>query len=261
MIRSTIFNLTFYTFSIPIVIICRVLAGVSTADAIWRVAGFWGRGTLWLLRVIMGSHIEFRGLRHIDQTRPQLFVAKHQSELDVILLTVLLPGVSAIAMEELTRTPFFGPILRKLGIVLVAVERGPQGHTGQIIEGAQRMAAEGRSMIIYPEGELMRLGARERYRSGAGQLYRAMGVEAVPVAASLGAVWPQRKWRKHARTTGAIEFMEPIPPGMEHADFMAEIERRIETRTMEMIEEHISGARLEAARDRYARRANNGVRN
>ena len=257
MMRSTIFNLAFYGFSVIIVLICWVLAKLSTAGRIWQVLHFWSRGTRFLVRLLLRSRIEIRGTEHIDPARPQLFVSKHQSELDVILLPLLLPGISAVAMEELTRTPFFGPILRKLDIVLVAVEDGPQGRTEQIAEGAKRMAANGRSMIIYPEGELMKLGARERYRSGAGRLYEAMAVEAVPVAASLGVIWPRREWQKFPHVTGAIEYLEPIPPGMDREAFMTEIEERIETRTMQLIEEHARGRRLEEARDRFARRANN----
>lgn len=257
MVRSTLFNLVFYSFSVVIMLICWLLAKLSTTERIWHVLHFWGRGTKALVKLILGSEIEIRGTKHIDPSRPQLFVSKHQSELDVILLPVLLPGISAVAMEELTRTPFFGPILRKLDIVLVAVEQGPQGRTEQVVQGARRMAAKGRSMIIYPEGELMKLGARERYRSGAGHLYEAMQVEAVPIAASLGVIWPRREWRKFPHARGAIEFMEPIPAGMEREDFMAEIEERIETRTMELIEEHATGQRLIEARDRFARRANN----
>jgi 1-acyl-sn-glycerol-3-phosphate acyltransferase len=257
MIRSTVFNLAFYGFTLVIALTCWVLAKVSTADRIWRVLSLWGRGTVWLVRAILGSRIEVRGLEHIDRTRPQLFVSKHQSELDVVLLPALLPGISAVAMQELTRMPFFGAILAKLDIVLVAIEEGPQGRTDQIIAGASRMMAEGRSLIIYPEAELMNLGAKERYRSGAGHLYKAMGVEAVPVAASLGVIWPRREWRKFPNVTGAIEYMEPIPPGLDFDAFMAEVERRIETRSMELIEEHATGRRLEEARDRFARGANN----
>jgi hypothetical protein len=51
--------------------------------------------------------------------------------------------------------------------------------------------------------------------------------------------------------------MEPIPPGLGFDEFMAEVERRIETRTMELIEEHATGRRLEEARDRAARGADN----
>ena len=257
MIRSTIFNLIFYPFTALIALTCWVLAHVSTRAAMWRVLNVWGRGTVWLVAHVLGSRIEVRGWEHVDPSRPQVFVSKHQSELDIIMLGALMKDISAIAMKELERTPFFGTILRKLDVVLISVENGPQGRTQQAVDGARRMKAQGRSMMIYPEGELMKLGARERYRRGAAHIYEAMGVEAIPVAVSLGVIWPQRRWRKYPGVTGAIEFMEPIPPGMPPDEFLAEAERRIETRTMELIEEHASGPRLEAARDRYRRGANN----
>lgn len=223
----------------------------------WRVLNVWGKGSVWLVRRVLGSRIEVRGWEHVDTSRPQVFVSKHQSELDIIMLGALMRDISAIAMKELERTPFFGTILTKLDVVLIAVEQGPQGRTEQAVEGGRRMREQGRSMFIYPEGELMKLGARERYRRGAAHIYEAMGVEAVPVAASLGVIWPRREWRKYSGVTGAIEFMQPIPPGLSADEFMAEVERRIETRTMELIEEHASGERLEEARDRYRRGVNN----
>ncbi len=257
MIRSTIFNILFYGFTFFVALTCWVLAWVAGSGPMWRVLYFWGWGTVRLVRLILNSRIEFRGLEHIDPTRPQLFVSKHQSELDVVLLPALMPGVSAVAMEELTRTPFFGTIMRALGIVLVAIEQGPQGRTQQTIDGAKRMKAAGRSMVIYPEAELMKLGAKERYRRGAGHLYQAMGVEAVPIAELLGVIWPRREFRKFSGVTGIIEYMEPIPPGLDFDAFMAEVERRIETRTMELIRESATGDRLAEALDRHARGANN----
>jgi 1-acyl-sn-glycerol-3-phosphate acyltransferase len=257
LIRSTIFNLVFYAFTFLVALTCWMLAHVSTRAAMWRVLNVWGRGTVWLVSHVLGSRIEVRGWEHVDPSRPQVFVSKHQSELDIVMLGALMRDISAVAMQELERTPFFGTILRKLDVVLIAIQEGPQGRTRQAVEGARRMKAQGRSMIIYPEGELMKLGAKERYRRGAGHVYEAMGVEAVPVALSLGVIWPRRQWRKYSGVTGAIEFMEPIPPGMPPDEFMAEVERRIETRTMQLIEEHASGERLDAARDRYRRGANN----
>ena len=100
-------------------------------------------------------------------------------------------------------------------------------------------------------------GAWERYRQGVGRIYAALDIEVVPVASSLGVIWPRRGWRKTARATGVMEFMAPIAPGLAFDEFMAELERRIETRTMELIEECASGPVLEAARDRYARGINN----
>ena len=76
---------------------------------------------------------------------------------------------------------------------------------------------------------------------------------------SLGVIWPQREWRKYRGVTGVMEMMEPIPPGLSFDEFMATLEERIETRTMELIEEGASGQVLEDARDRYARGASNEV--
>ena len=90
-----------------------------------------------------------------------------------------------------------------------------------------------------------------------GRIYEAVGVEAVPVAVSLGVVWPQRRWRKNPGTLGIMEFLEPIPPGLPLEEFMAEIERRIETRSMELIEETAPPHIVEEARDRFARGINN----
>lgn len=257
MIRSTLFNLIFYAFTFCVALTCWIIAKVSTREALWTTLNFWGRTTVWLLRVILGARVEVRGLDRIDRSRPQVIVSKHQSELDIVMLGALMRDVSAVAMEELTRLPFFGAILNKLDIVMVAVDSGRQGRTQQAVDGALRMKAEGRSMVIYPEGELMRLGARERYRQGAGHIYHAMQVEAVPVAISLGVVWPQRRWRKTPGSVGIIEFMEPIAPGLSVADFMAEVEHRIETRSMELVAETAPPAMLAQARALHERGANN----
>ena len=257
MIRSTVFNLAFYAFSFVIAMVCWILAHLSTRRAMWRVLNFWGRSVLWLLRTVLGAKVEIRGIERIASDRPQLIVSKHQSELDIVVLGALMNDVSAVAMEELTRLPFFGTLMRKLDIVLIAVDSGPQGRTEQAVAGARRMKAEGRSMIIYPEGELMKLGAKERYRRGAGHIYQAMDVEAIPVAVSLGVIWPQRRWRKNPGMTGAIEFMEPIAPGLDFATFMDTIEEHIEARTMELIAEHAPPEMLAEARARKARGATN----
>ncbi len=258
MIRSTLFNILFYGFTFLIAMICWVIAKLGLSrNVLWYVLRFWGLGTVWLVHMILWSRIEIRGRQHLDISRPQVIVSKHQSELDIVMLGALMWDVSAVAMEELTRLPFFGTILKKMEVVTIAVDSGPQGRTQQAIDGAMRIRAQDRSMIIYPEGELMKLGAKERYRGGAGHIYEAMQVEAVPVAVSLGVIWPQRQWRKNWGKVGAIEFMEPIQPGMEFEPFMAEIEQRIETRTMALIEEHASGSVLEDARDRFRRGANN----
>ncbi|MEO0624401.1 MAG: lysophospholipid acyltransferase family protein [Pseudomonadota bacterium] len=256
-VRVLVFNLFFFGYSFGVAFTLYVLSKLSTQTAMQRVIRHWGRAVLAAVRIVLGSRVEVRGLEHLPPDGPRLIVAKHQSELDIVMLAALFPNASAVAMAELKRYPFFGPMLDKIGVVFVAVDEGPQGRTQQVIDGSRKIVEQGRPMVIYPEGELMKLGARERYRRGAGHIYTALDVPAVPVAVSLGAIWPQRRWRKNIGATGAFEVMEPIPPGMPFDAFMAEIEERIETRTMALIREHADPAALAAAEDRFARRVNN----
>ncbi len=262
MVRSSIFNVFFYSFSFMAAMSCWIAAKVSTRRALWLVLRFWGKTNLVMMRLILQSRVDLRGTHHLKPGTAQLIVSKHQSELDIVMMGAAMWDASAIAMKELEKLPFFGTILRKIDAVVIAVDAGPQGRTRQAVEGAMRIRDQNRHLVIYPEGELMKLGARERYRRGVGHIYTAVDVEVVPVALSLGVIWSQRSWLKTPRTTAVMEFLEPIPPGLSFDEFMEEIEHRIETRTMELIEETANGPVLEAARARYERRENNsGVPN
>jgi 1-acyl-sn-glycerol-3-phosphate acyltransferase len=181
-----------------------------------------------------------------------LIVSKHKSELDALVFYSLLPTLGAVVMQELERYPFFGRVLRRMDMIAVAVDSGPQGRTAQVIRGAQRLMQQGRPVLIYPEGTLMSLGAKERYRTGAARIYAATGATAVPVALSLGTIWPRREWRKYLGQTGALAFLPPIAPGLDEATFMAQVEAQIEGGTMALIREHATGAVLEAAEARHA---------
>ena len=255
--RVIAFNLFFYGFTFASAFLAFFVALFASQKTVHRLLRFWGKTVLCAMAVILRSRVEVRGLENVPPGGPALIVSKHQSELDIVMLTALFPNCGAVAMAELAKYPFFGPLLRKLDMVLVAVDSGPQGRTQQVVEGAKRIRAQGRPMYIYPEGELMKLGAKERYRRGVGHIYAALGEPATPVAASLGAVWPQRAWRKRVGLTGAIEFLPPIPPGMAIDDFMVEIEDRIETASIRLIREHAKGDDLAEAEDRFARGVNN----
>lgn len=255
--RVWLFNIGFYAYTFLIAFTVWVLTFFGSMRAMHRVLRAWAAGVLWMVRVLLKGRIEFRGLENIPGEGPVLIVSKHQSELDVVCHLYVHPHLVAVAMKELERYPFLGRVLRGLDMVVVAVDSGPQNRTAQTVEGSKRAFAQGRPMLIYPEGTLMSLGAKERYRRGAAHIYDGLDVPAVPVAMSLGLIWPRREWRKRIGQHAVIEFMEPIPPGMKPNDFTREIERRIETRTMALIEETGAPDIIERARERHARGAKN----
>lgn len=255
-LRITIFNIVFYavTFfrAMWIALACRFVSPDRTRAMI----ASWCRWTQWWVGACLGARIEVRGEENLPPP-PYVLAPKHQSELDVAVIFGRHSDCGAVVMKELADLPFLGALIRKLDLIAVSVEGGPQGLTEMIREGAQRVAAQGRPILIYPEGELMALGAKARYRTGVFNIYDAAQIPVVPVAQSLGAIWPKREWGKKPGRTGAIRYLPPIPPGLGKDEFMARIEAEVEEATMALIREHAGPAELEAAEDRFARGAGN----
>ncbi|MEO1329157.1 MAG: 1-acyl-sn-glycerol-3-phosphate acyltransferase [Pseudomonadota bacterium] len=250
--RSSLLTVSFFVFTFcwaALALIVSLVGGQRTVRWFLRV---WGEASQWLTRKILNATIEVRGLERFGPgERPALIAAKHQSELDTFIFPAMHPDLSAIAMEELTNYPLLGPILRKLDYILVSVEGKRANQMIQVVSGSRRAHEQGRPILIFPEGELMRVGSRHRYKSGVFHIYQALNCPAHPVALSCGLVWPQRKWRKRPHQTCVLEFLEPIPPGLDQAAFMAELERRIEEGTMALIREHGDPETVAIAEERH----------
>ncbi len=255
-LRVAVFNVVFYfiTFfwAMYIATACYFVSGDAARAKIRR----WCHWVQWWVRVGLGGRIEKRGRENIPDG-PYVIAPKHQSELDVAVIFGEHSNCGAVVMKELADLPFLGKLISRLDLIAVSVEGGPQGLTEMIRDGAKRVAAQGRPILIYPEGELMSLGARERYKSGVFNIYDSAKIPVVPIAQSLGAIWPRREWAKKVGHTGAIQYLEPIMPGLDRETFMAKLETMIEEGSMALIREHATGAELAAAEDRFARKASN----
>jgi 1-acyl-sn-glycerol-3-phosphate acyltransferase len=94
--------------------------------------------------------------------------------------------------------------------------------------------------LIYPEGHLAPVGVHFRYRTGVYYMARDFGMPVVPAASNLALFWPQEAWTK-TPGTAVLEFLAPIPPGLDKDDFMARLETAVETRTAELIAEARGG--------------------
>lgn len=241
--RHIFFNLAFYLMTLVMATITVPVSLVAGDGTVRGLFSLWARGTVWLVRHVLGAKIELRGMSHITE-RPALLVSKHQSELDVALMGTVFPDYGAIAMRELDDYPLVGGIVRKLGHIKVTVDGERRNQLPEVLEGARRVHAEGRPILIYPEGTLMRPGNKSRYRGGVWHIYDELKIPATPVALSLGLAWPRRDWKKYPNPC-AMEFLEPIQPGLPKKEFMALLEERIETATNALVREQGSSALLE----------------
>ena len=104
--RSLLFNLLFYI-NLAVLLLVAIPSIVMPRWAPLAMARVWGRTTLWLLRVVCGIGVEWRGL---DKIPPGgvLIAAKHQSTWETFALVTVLADPTFIIKRELMLIPFFG---------------------------------------------------------------------------------------------------------------------------------------------------------
>ncbi|CAO4169008.1 1-acyl-sn-glycerol-3-phosphate acyltransferase [Methylorubrum aminovorans] len=242
LLRSLAFNLSFYVATALIAILG--LPAFVTRKGVIRVAQFWGRTVLWLLRVVGGTRVEFRGLENIPKG-PLLVAAKHQSALETLALTIPFDDFGYVLKRELMWVPVVGWYFARGGMVPIDRSKGARAMAAMNKAAAQAIR-DGRQLIIFPEGTRRPAGAPPAYKQGASHLYTALNVPCLPVALNTGLYWRRRGFRRMPGTT-VIEFLPVIPPGLSRSDFLKEVQTRIETASDALLAE----GRADLARHGY----------
>lgn len=226
-LRSALFMAWFLILTLVMAIIFLPLLA-APRQATVRMARGWARATLWGLRVFAGI-----GERRIGEV-PEggvLVAAKHMSMWDTLALYVALEDPGIVLKRELLRIPFYGWYLGKAAAI--PIDRGAGADAlRRMTNAAQQVLAEGRPILIFPEGTRKKPGAAPDYKPGVAGLYGMLGVACVPVALDSGRYW--QGFTKHPGTI-SLEFLETIPPGLKRREFMAVLEQRIEDATSRML--------------------------
>jgi len=232
-IRSILFNLLFYL-NLVMLLIAAIPTLVLPRRAILGMARLWGLTTLWLLRVICGIDVEWRGLEKIPPGGV-LVAAKHQSAWETFALITLFRDPTFIIKRELMWIPFFGWYARHAGMIPVDRGAGKAALSGMTAY-ARKALAEGRQIIIFPEGTRRPAGADPKYKFGVAHLYAEVGVPCLPVALNSGLFWPRRRFLRFPGTV-RVEILDPIPPGADRNAFFARLQDQIESATARLIAE------------------------
>ncbi len=192
----------------------------------------YSRWVFWTARWMVGIRCEVRGTPPAGEA---LIAAKHQSFLDIMMIFTALPTAKFIMKKEILRLPVIGQYARLLNCV--AVDRGKRGAAiEKMVNDVKAGHQEAGQLIIYSQGTRVAPGAKKEYKVGTGVLYEQLGQTCVPVATNVGVMWPRTGiFRKPG--LAVVEFLEPMPPGLEQAEFLAELETRVEARSNELMRE------------------------
>jgi len=220
LVRNILFAFVFYGLSVPIVL-STPLSAAFGRRAMIRHATFWTRFHGWTVRWLLGIRIRVEGERPAGAV---LYAAKHQSMWETLDLQNRLDGPAMVLKEELARLPFWGWSARKYGAIVVDREASAQAMRS-MLRDATAARAEGRSILIFPEGTRVAPGETPPLKPGFAGLYGALDLPCVPIATDSGLCWPRKGLKRPGVIT--LRYGEAVPAGLPRREAEALIHRGI----------------------------------
>ena len=237
--RSVLFNALFY-----VNIIVRMIIALPTIALpyafLHRVLRAYARSSLWLLRVVCGITVEWRGREKLPNGA-YIVACKHLSLWETFALFALLPDPTYVLKRELMWIPLFGWLATKAR--MIPIDRGARATAlARMAALARREIARSRQIVIFPEGTRRAPGAAPRYLPGVAYLYADTGIACVPVALNSGLFWPRRSLRRYPGTV-LVEVLDPIAPGLDKRTFLLRLQSVLEEATARLVAEGRAGIR------------------
>jgi 1-acyl-sn-glycerol-3-phosphate acyltransferase len=238
-LRSILFNLLYGIWTGGMHILCLPLLFASRR-VVQAAGGIWIDGTLWLLKYIVGIDYRIVGAENLP-AMPAVYAAKHQSAWETLFLSRYLNFPAFVLKKELLSIPLFGWFLKKAGMIAVNRKAGASALRSMARQATETLES-GRSILIFPEGTRVAPGQTKPYQPGVAALYTQQKVPLVPVALNSGLYWGRRAFIKKPGTI-VVEFLPPIPPGLDRKTLMRELESRIETAATALAQRSVGGGR------------------
>src|SRR5438552_6011983 len=148
-LRSLVYNVLFYM----LLVFWQIVAIPTFIMPRWgilNVAKYWARSSIWLLRVVCNTKVEYRGIEKIPQG-PLIVASKHQPMWETFALMPFFDQPLFILKRELEWIPFFGWYLIKAN--MIGIDRGAGARSlKDLTRRAGEAVRRGRQLIIFPEG-------------------------------------------------------------------------------------------------------------
>lgn len=221
MVRSIAFAFVFYVVGALLVILAGLEALVSRRAA-HDGARRWSAFFLWSSSRIAGVRLKIVG----DLPKGPVIVAmKHQSAYETMAAPRLYRWPAVVMKAELMQIPVWGWIARRHGSI--PVDRNASSAAMRtMLRVAEQAVAEGREIVIFPEGTRTPVGEAPPLKPGVSGLYKLMKLPVVPVALDSGTLWPRRGFLKRPGTI-TMRFGETIPAGLDRKTFEARLHAAI----------------------------------
>jgi 1-acyl-sn-glycerol-3-phosphate acyltransferase len=149
----------------------------SSGDLVLALARLWAR----VLLSGPGVKVEVVQRAPLDPKRPYVFMANHESMIDIWAVFVAVPmPLRFIAKKQLGAIPLFGWAMRAGRFIFI--DRQNAASARRSIAEAARRIKSGQSVVIFPEGTRTRDGSLGPFKKGGFHLAIDSSADIVPVA-------------------------------------------------------------------------------
>ena len=167
------------------------------------------------------------GVENVPRTGALLVTMNHLGGADPVLVVAFTPRpLVVVGKAEILRWPIIGLAVRAYG--MLPVRRGEPDRA--TLKRMLAVLAEGRALLIAPEGRESLTGQLEAGKSGAGFLALQSQATVLPVAIT-GTAWKQLlpAWRRGRRPCVTLTYGAPytLAPGLPRPAAVEEIMRRL----------------------------------
>lgn len=232
-LRSLVFNILFFGIT-AVVGFIAIPTLLMTRGAAVQVTRLWARLVILALRYTVGVRVEVRGWENLPPGGV-VIAAKHQSAFDTIIWLSLLDRPAYVMKKELLSIPIYGWHARKAGMIPVDREGGGPALRS-MLRAATAAVAEGRQVVIFPEGTRTPVGQRVAYQPGVVAIASGTGAPVVPVATDSGRVWGRRHFLKRPGLI-RIVILPALPAGLNRARLLFSLQEQIESTTDRLMSE------------------------
>ncbi len=232
-IRSLIFNIYFVVVSGTYVVVGSTLFCLMPRRFHSRTAHYWALAIVKGAQCVLGLKYTVEGLENLPDDANYIIASKHQSAFETYLFNIIFKNPAFVLKRELAIVPFMGWQLFLTGAIAIDRSSGMIAMK-KILNGAKKRLKDDQPVIIFPEGTRVPYGKTGNYHPGIALLYNHLPDTPVyPVAVNTGKFWKKASFMKYAGTV-KVKILPAMPKGLSKAEFMAELQNRIETACREM---------------------------
>lgn len=234
-LRSSLFLLFQIVTVIPWSFVCIICSPLPLSRR-YPITMKWVKACIWGAEHICGIRWQVKGEENLPDG-PAVLLSKHQSTWETLFYpSYINHELCYVFKRELLYLPFFGWGIGLLEMINIDRKKGNRAFDDVVRQGTEKLA-QGRWVIMFPEGTRIPTGQTGRYKSGGVRFSIGTGAPIVPIAVNSGEFWPKKAFLKKPGLI-TVSIGKPIEPaGRDPEDLNAEVKAWIESE-MRLISPH-----------------------